>query len=75
MMALVSFALDIGWGYFAKTTLQRAVRVGVTSGTRLAASQLATGACLTDTVKSVAQLTGQSRETGAHFCQLDLAFI
>ena len=33
LMAAISVLFDAGWAIFAKSTLQRAVRVGVTSGT------------------------------------------
>ena len=55
MLAMVTVLLDTSWAVYAKATLQRAVRIGVRSGITLTASQMATGACLTDTVKSTVQ--------------------
>lgn len=55
LLACLAVVIDIAWAIFAKSTLQRAVRVGVTTGITLTASQVSTGACLTDTVKSTVQ--------------------
>jgi hypothetical protein len=55
MLAMVTVLVDTSWAVFAKATLQRAVRIGVRTGITLTASQMATGACLTDTVKSTVQ--------------------
>jgi Flp pilus assembly protein TadG len=55
MLAMVTVLLDTSWAVYAKSTLQRAVRLGVRTGITLTASQMATGACLTDTVKSTVQ--------------------
>ena len=55
MLAMVTVLLDTSWAVYAKSTLQRAVRIGVRTGITLTASQMATGACLTDTVKSTVQ--------------------
>jgi len=55
MLAMVTVLLDTSWAVFAKATLQYAVRIGVRTGITLTKSQLATGACLTDTVKSAVQ--------------------
>jgi hypothetical protein len=55
MLAMVTVLLDTSWAVFAKSTLQRAVRIGVRVGITLTASQMGTGACLTDTVKSTVQ--------------------
>jgi len=54
-LAMVTVLLDTSWAVFTKATLQRAVRIGVRSGITLTASQMAQGACLTDTVKSTVQ--------------------
>lgn len=54
LMAAISVLFDAGWAIFAKSTLQRAVRVGVTSGSTLTASQISSG-CLTDNVKTIVQ--------------------
>ena len=55
LLAFVTVVLDVGWAIFAKSTLQRAVRIGVTTGITMTASQLQQGACLTDTVKGIVQ--------------------
>lgn len=55
LLAMVAVTADAAWAIFAKGTLQRAVRVGVRTGVTLTASQMADGACLTDTVKSAVQ--------------------
>jgi Flp pilus assembly protein TadG len=55
LLAMVTVLLDTSWAVFAKSTLQRAVRIGVRTGIILTASQMAQGACLTDTVKSTVQ--------------------
>jgi len=55
MLAFVTVLVDTSWAVFTKATLQRAVRLGVRSGITLTSSQMATGACLTDTVKSAVQ--------------------
>jgi Flp pilus assembly protein TadG len=54
-MALVGVLLDVGWAVFVKSSMQRAVRVAVEQGVSLSSSQLAPGACLTDTVKGIVQ--------------------
>jgi Flp pilus assembly protein TadG len=55
MLAMVCVLVDTAWAIFAKSTLQRAVRIGVRTGVTLTAAQMAQGACLTDTVKRVVQ--------------------
>ena len=55
MLAMVTVLLDTSWAVYAKSTLQRAVRIGVRTGITLTASLMAQGACLTDTVKSTVQ--------------------
>jgi len=55
MLAMVTVLVDTSWAVYAKATLQRAVRIGVRTGITLTASQMATGACLTDTVKGIVQ--------------------
>jgi hypothetical protein len=47
--------MDISWAIFAKSSLQRAVRVAVDQGVALSSSQLAPGVCLTATVKGLVQ--------------------
>jgi Flp pilus assembly protein TadG len=55
LLAMVTVLLDTSWAVFAKATLQRAVRIGVRSGITLTSTQMAQGACLTDTVKAIVQ--------------------
>ncbi len=55
LIAILSTLLDTAWAIHAKSTLDRAVRIGVRTGITLTAAQMATGACLTDTVKSTVQ--------------------
>ena len=55
LLILVLTLVDTAWAVFAKACLQRAVRIGVRTGVTLTASQMASGACLTDTVKGVVQ--------------------
>jgi len=55
LLILVLTLVDTAWAVFAKACLQRAVRIGVRTGVTLTASQIASGACLTDTVKGVVQ--------------------
>jgi Flp pilus assembly protein TadG len=55
LFSMTAVLVDTAWAVFAKSALQRAVRVGVRTGVTLTASQMATGACLTGTVKSVVQ--------------------
>jgi len=55
LLAVTTVLVDTAWAVFAESTLQRAVRAGVRSGVTLTAPQMTTGACLTDTVKSVVQ--------------------
>jgi Flp pilus assembly protein TadG len=55
LMAMTTVLVDTAWAVFAKSTLQRAVREGVRTGVTLTQSQMAQGACLTDTVKGIVQ--------------------
>jgi Flp pilus assembly protein TadG len=55
LFTLTAVLIDTAWGVFAKSSLQRAVRLGVRKGVTLTAAQMGTGACLTDTVKSMVQ--------------------
>ncbi len=55
LLSITTVLVDTSWAIFAKSSLQRAVRLGVRTGITLTASQMATGACLTDTVKSIVQ--------------------
>jgi hypothetical protein len=58
LFAMVFVLLDFAWIIFAQATMVRAVRVAVRSGITLTASQMGTGACLTDTVKGIVQQNG-----------------
>jgi Flp pilus assembly protein TadG len=55
LLAMITVLIDTSWALFARSALQRAVRIGVRSGVTLTSAQMATGACLTDTVKGVVQ--------------------
>ena len=55
LMAMLTVMLDTGWATFTKSTLERAVRIGVTKGINLQAAQIAQGSCLTAAVKSAVQ--------------------
>ena len=65
LFAMTSVLVDTSWGIFAKSALQRAVRIGVRTGVTLTASQMATGACLTDTVKGIVQANSLGILNGA----------
>ena len=56
--AMVFVLLNFAWIVFVQATVVRAVRVAVRSGITLTASQMGTGACLTDTVKGIVQQNG-----------------
>jgi Flp pilus assembly protein TadG len=53
LFSMLFILLNITWAVFAKSTLQRAVRIGVREGITISTTN--TGSCLTDTVKSVVQ--------------------
>lgn len=55
LLAMITVLIDISWALFARSALQRAVRIGVRTGVTLTSAQMGTGACLTDTVKGVVQ--------------------
>ena len=55
LLSMVTVLVDSSWAVFAKASLQRAVRYGVRTGVTLTSSQMAQGACLTDTVKGIVQ--------------------
>jgi Flp pilus assembly protein TadG len=55
MLGMFFVLFDSGWAIFAKSTLQRAVRIGVKAGVNTSASGLAQGQCLTQFVKSTVQ--------------------
>jgi Flp pilus assembly protein TadG len=58
LFAMVFVLLDFAWIVFVQATVVRAVRVAVRTGITLTASQMGTGACLTDTVKGIVQQNG-----------------
>ena len=53
LLFMLFVLLNIAWAIFVKTTLQRAVRIGVRTGITL--QTVAAGSNLTDTVKGVVQ--------------------
>jgi Flp pilus assembly protein TadG len=65
LLAMVTVLVDTSWAVFAKATLQRAVRIGVRTGITLTSSQMAQGACLTDTVKGVVQANAMGLLNGS----------
>ena len=65
LMALLTVTGDVAWSIFVKSCLQRAVRVGVREGVTLTGSQIAAGACLTDTVKGIVQQNSIGLLTGS----------
>jgi Flp pilus assembly protein TadG len=71
LLAMAFVLLDFTWIIFAQATLVRAVRVAVREGITLTASQMVSGACLTETVKGIVQQNSLGFLTGAS----GLAFI
>ena len=65
LLAMVTVLVDTSWAVFAKSTLQRAVRIGVRTGITLTSSQMAQGACLTDTVKGMVQANAMGLLNGS----------
>ena len=65
LLAMVMVLVDTSWAVYAKATLQRAVRVGVRTGITLTSTQMAHGACLTDTVKGIVQSNGMGLINGS----------
>src|SRR5205814_2052937 len=69
VLAMAIVLLDTSWAIFAKSTMQRAVRVAVHTGVTLTSSQIPPGSCLTDVVKTTVQqnslglLSGSSRRS------------
>jgi Flp pilus assembly protein TadG len=63
--AMVFVLLNFAWIIFAQATVVRAVRIAVRSGITLTASQMVSGACLTDTVKGIVQQNGLGFLSGA----------
>jgi hypothetical protein len=54
-LAMFIVSVDIAWAIFAKSALQRAVRMGVRSGVTLTAADMSQGVCLADSVKNTVQ--------------------
>jgi Flp pilus assembly protein TadG len=65
LLAMVTVLVDTSWAVYTKSTLQRAVRIGVRNGITLTASQMVQGACLTDTVKKTVQANAMGLLTGS----------
>ena len=61
----MTVTVDIAWPTIAKASLQRAVREGVRTGVTLTSSQMASGVCLTQTVKNVVQQDSMGLLNGA----------
>jgi Flp pilus assembly protein TadG len=55
LLAIILVLLDTAWAIFAKSTLQYSVRLATRRGITLTASQITSGQCLTDVVKSTVQ--------------------
>jgi Flp pilus assembly protein TadG len=55
LLAMLLVTIDTAWSIFAKSTLQRAVRIGVRSGITITRAQSPTGSCLTGQVKTIVQ--------------------
>ncbi len=55
LISITGVLIDTSWAIFAKSALQRAVRIGVRTGVTLTNSQMTNGATLTSTVKSIVQ--------------------
>jgi Flp pilus assembly protein TadG len=58
LFAMLFVLLNFAWIVFVQATVVRAVRVAVRTGITLTATQMGTGACLTDTVKGIVQQNG-----------------
>jgi Flp pilus assembly protein TadG len=65
LFSITAVLVDTSWAIFAKSSLQRAVRLGVRSGVTLTASQMANGTCLTATVKGIVQSSSLGILNGA----------
>ena len=65
LLAVLTVLLDVSWAIFAKSTLQRAVRVGVRNGVTITSTQATGGQCLTDMVKSTVQANSMGLLSGA----------
>jgi Flp pilus assembly protein TadG len=65
LLATLLVLLDISWAVFSKSTLQRAVRVGVRQGVTLTSAQMTGGQCLTEMVKATVQANALGLLTGS----------
>ena len=66
LLGMICVIIDTGWAVFAKSTLQRAVRVGVRTGVTITGTQAtAAGTCLTDIVKSTVQANSMGLLNGS----------
>jgi Flp pilus assembly protein TadG len=63
LFIMLFFVLNIAWAVFVKTTLQRAVRIGVRNGITI--TSVSAGSNLTDTVKGVVQSNALGLLNGA----------
>lgn len=64
LLAALFVLLDISWAVFAKSTLQRAVRVGVRRGVTITSAQTPNGKCLTEMVKETVQASSMGLLAG-----------
>ena len=55
LLATIFVLLDTSWAIFSKSTLQRAVRVGVRRGVTITSAEATGGQCLTAMVKATVQ--------------------
>jgi hypothetical protein len=65
LLGMTTVLVDTAWAIFAQSTIQRAVRAGVRVGVTLTAPQMASGACLTESVKAVVQQNAMGLLNGA----------
>jgi Flp pilus assembly protein TadG len=64
LLAMVTVLVSTAWAVFVKSTLQRAVRMGVRTGVTITAQQAPPGSCLTDMVKQIVQQNAFGLLTG-----------
>ena len=65
MIAMICVLVDISWAIFAKSTLQRTVRIGVRTGVTLTADDVGADGTLTGSVKAVVQKNALGLLNGA----------
>lgn len=65
LLSLVTVLMGSAWAIFAKSTLQRAVAIGVRSGVTLTNSDMTGGLCLTETVKNIVQANALGMLSGS----------